>query len=638
MAGTTQVSDLAPLRGMPLRWLSLYQTKVQDLSPLAGMPLEFLHIYETRVEDVSPLRGMPLRWLTPPHYFTDLTPLKAMPLLWLGPVHGVVKIDALAGMPLRALMIDAGNLDDLTPLKSLASLQYLYITNQRAALPELPGVVINPHSPTAVDFQCEILHEVRRDVEVSLGWAAYALPKPAMPFGEVAGGLLGQDFDGALRVLSTVSSQATGDDLTCARSACGMREHILDSFSSDAGKAVDIQLTKETITCEIQEVTQEAVKVQQLVKRGQATGRIGRTIRYEDLSIQEKLRRLGDGDAPELNIMRGLLAAQAERPDIARKLFEKAGGPLGEALVAELQRQEVEAADATADRAGHDLLRAIARSTSATSRDGIIAEIRAKCEASPGNVSQARKLLAAYEKEHGETEAGKRWIAVIRDAITYPLPGLDWTVPDLGMEFVWIKALKMWVGKYEVTNAEYRAYKPDHDSRESQGQSLNGDRQPVVYVSFGDACAYASWLTEREDAAGRLTDGLHYRLPTEEEFMVYAQCGDGRTYPWGPEWPPQIGRAGNYGTISAYRDGHAVACDVEQSWANPWGLYGVGGNVWEACAKDTAKKQCFGAWRGASWGRNDQGTTRCGYRGIYVDVSGTHRRYDYGFRLVLSAR
>jgi hypothetical protein len=86
------------------------------------------------------------------------------------------------------------------------------------------------------------------------------------------------------------------------------------------------------------------------------------------LSVQEKLRRLGSGDTPELNIMRGLLAAQAERPDIARKLFEKAGGPLGEALVAELHKQEVEAADAAADRAGRDLLRIIARSTSATSR------------------------------------------------------------------------------------------------------------------------------------------------------------------------------------------------------------------------------------------------------------------------------
>ncbi len=73
--------------------------------------------------------------------------------------------------------------------------------------------------------------------------------------------------------------------------------------------------------------------------------------------------------------------------------------------------------------------------------------------------------------------------------------GKDWTMPDIGMEFVWIKALDCWVGKYEVTNGEYRKFKPDHDSKDYKGKTLNGVRQPVVYVNFDDATEYASILT-----------------------------------------------------------------------------------------------------------------------------------------------
>ena len=209
------------------------------------------------------------------------------------------------------------------------------------------------------------------------------------------------------------------------------------------------------------------------------------------------------------------------------------------------------------------------------------------------------------------------------------------------MEFVWIKRLNCWVGKYEVTNEEYRRFKKDHDSKDYKGHSLNGNRQPVVLVNFDDGKAYAEWLTKQDRASGRLPQGYRYRLPSESEWMTFAQCGDGRKYPWGDNWPPRSGQAGNYDDETTfrkyqveggYRDGHNVACDVEESWANKWGLYGVGGNVWEMCAKDSSGS-AFGAWRGASWYFYDQDILRCSFR---LDGLGSYRLNDYGFRLVLS--
>ncbi len=221
-----------------------------------------------------------------------------------------------------------------------------------------------------------------------------------------------------------------------------------------------------------------------------------------------------------------------------------------------------------------------------------------------------------------------------------PLPGQAWVSPSNGMEFAWIKALGIWMGRYPVTHGEYSQCRPHYECvvyRERY--RFDDDRQPVVVVNFEDGRDYAAWLTDRDHA--RLA-GLRYRLPSEREWMVCAQCGDGREYPWGNHWPPLSGQAGNYhgeegaedwGKIAGYNDGHPVTCVVEQSWANPWGLYGMGGNVWEACASDS-RGGIFGAWRGGSWSNHRRCCLRCSAR-IAVDASG--RDFNSGFRLALAA-
>jgi len=222
-----------------------------------------------------------------------------------------------------------------------------------------------------------------------------------------------------------------------------------------------------------------------------------------------------------------------------------------------------------------------------------------------------------------------------------PVEGQNWTSPTTRMEFVWIEALGMWVGKHDVTNAEYRRKDPTHKSREDEGCTLNGDRQPVVYVNFDDGKAYAAWLTERDREECQLPEGYRYRLPTGDEWMTFAQCGDGR-YPWGNNWPPVSGQAGNYNgqegvghspKIPDYNDGFPVTAPVDKLWENPWGLKGVGGNVEEMTSNNPGGE--FGAWRGASWLINAQDLLRCPYTRLGFDGSHRNNRYG-GFRLVLA--
>ena len=59
----TDVTDLSPLKGMPLEGLYLDFTKVTDLTTLEGMPLKVLYLSGTKVTDLTPLEGMPLEGL-----------------------------------------------------------------------------------------------------------------------------------------------------------------------------------------------------------------------------------------------------------------------------------------------------------------------------------------------------------------------------------------------------------------------------------------------------------------------------------------------------------------------------------------------------------------------------------------------
>jgi len=106
--GSCQVESLAPLSGMPLTMLNLRGCRtVRDLTPLEGMPLTSLILYATSVKDLSPLRGMPLKdlelaWSENGRSWqgsavTDLTPLADLPLvsLSLQPAKAVAGLDAI---------------------------------------------------------------------------------------------------------------------------------------------------------------------------------------------------------------------------------------------------------------------------------------------------------------------------------------------------------------------------------------------------------------------------------------------------------------------------------------------------------------------------------------------------------------
>jgi tetratricopeptide (TPR) repeat protein len=144
----TQVADLTPLKGMPLTSLACDSTPIADLSPLAGMRLTELNCSSTRVQDLSPLKGMPLRTLLCGRsQVADLAPLNGMRLTSLqcgGPK--LTDLTPLVGMPLVTLDCSGSPVADLSPLKGMPLKElYCYHTAvvDLSPLEELPLTILD---------------------------------------------------------------------------------------------------------------------------------------------------------------------------------------------------------------------------------------------------------------------------------------------------------------------------------------------------------------------------------------------------------------------------------------------------------------------------------------------------------------
>ena len=151
------------------------------------------------------------------------------------------------------------------------------------------------------------------------------------------------------------------------------------------------------------------------------------------------------------------------------------------------------------------------------------------------------------------------------------------------------------LSKYEVTFAEWdacvsaggcRRYRPED---EGWGR---GNR-PVINVSWEDAQAYVSWLSEQT--------GAPYRLPSEAEWEYSARAGSRTKYSWGND----IGRnRANCYSCGSRWDGDRTA-PVGSFSANAFGLYDMHGNVWE-WVEDCSNDSYVGApSNGSAWRRGE---------------------------------
>ena len=194
-----------------------------------------------------------------------------------------------------------------------------------------------------------------------------------------------------------------------------------------------------------------------------------------------------------------------------------------------------------------------------------------------------------------------------------------------------------WIGKYEVTQKEYRMLMGTNPSH------FKGNNKPVEKVSWFDAVKFCEKLTEREQKAGRLPAGYEYHLPTEVEWEFAARGGNksrGYVYSGG-----DIGESVGWLPSNSSKKTN----EVGQKAANELGIYDMSGNVYEWCRDDWHNNYQEAPDTGANWGegktplrvRRGGGWCKNPFysKTIVRSCCPPVRKYNYmGFRVVLRSK
>lgn len=219
-----------------------------------------------------------------------------------------------------------------------------------------------------------------------------------------------------------------------------------------------------------------------------------------------------------------------------------------------------------------------------------------------------------------------------------------WT-NSLGMVFVPVRGTKTWFSIWDTRVRDYRAY-ADANSGVDAGWQYPGFAQteiePVVDVSWNDARAFCAWLTRTEQRKRIIGPDQSYRLPTDVEWSVAVGLNEpsegtpadkrGKIegiYPWGTSWPP-LDSTGNYHP-SLNVDNYAYTSPVGSFAANQFGLYDMGGNVWQWCEDWYDENQENHVVRGASWRTGNARLMQSSWRDATYNCTNI-----IGFRCVLS--
>lgn len=260
--------------------------------------------------------------------------------------------------------------------------------------------------------------------------------------------------------------------------------------------------------------------------------------------------------------------------------------------------------------------------------------------------------------------------------------------PGITMRFTWIPAGKytkgedrggaqptayhnvtikkgFWMGTLEVTNAQYNALVPEHDSRyigqqwkdhTTPGYPVNQPDQPVVRVSWREAMEYCRLLSEKT--------GLNITLPTEEEWEWACRAGSSDDMWYGdrntdysayenladkqisqlavmgvnPKPMPanyELRKFWDFVPRDTFADDKQLVSVAGGKYqANAWGLYDMHGNVAEWTDSERSDGQgeagdkvvCGGSWRDRAR------TSTAFYRRYY---KAWQAPYNVGFRIVI---
>ena len=176
-----------------------------------------------------------------------------------------------------------------------------------------------------------------------------------------------------------------------------------------------------------------------------------------------------------------------------------------------------------------------------------------------------------------------------------------------------------YIGKFEVSQAEWRKVMGRNPSVFQGSNVPDSDRHPVENVTWEDVQVFLGKLNEMDTTH-------HYRLPTEFEWEYAARAGASGDIAWSE-------------TQLVAQLGGSMTQPVGQKKPNGWGLYDMLGNVWE-WVDDYYNEKLFAdptpplrgrvhVLKGASFAGDVKNAT------WLTHAAGPGNGWDVGFRLVM---
>ena len=225
-----------------------------------------------------------------------------------------------------------------------------------------------------------------------------------------------------------------------------------------------------------------------------------------------------------------------------------------------------------------------------------------------------------------------------------------------------------YMGKYEVTQAEYEKYCSYTESKSPSSSYGDGDNYPAYYVSWYDALVYcnkrsmAEGLTPCYSISGNTdpskwgtvptsTDSTWnavvcdwnangYRLPTEAEWEYAARAGDNTVDSLTYSGTSDVNKLGEYAWYTS--NSSSKTHEVGTKKVNAYGLYDMSGNVREWCWNWFTDSYDTGKEGGSDpTGASSAGSFRVNRGGSWLNGSGycavscrcSNYPYDRGYYL-----
>jgi serine/threonine protein kinase len=224
--------------------------------------------------------------------------------------------------------------------------------------------------------------------------------------------------------------------------------------------------------------------------------------------------------------------------------------------------------------------------------------------------SQAGQYRVEVSNPGGSVRSAPATLTVAPPSALFPAVGQRWT-NSLGMEFIPLPLpnRKVWMSRWETRVRDFEEQpqlRNYHRSLQSRYPFPITTNHPILAVSWNQATAFCTWLTdrEREQAKGpALRPSQSYRLPRVDEwFKALGSATNladlrsrGFVYWWGGprRTPPdnaanfagqELYEANNsYEHIQGFRDRSAWPAKVGSFGEDRNGFCDLAGNVWEMC-------------------------------------------------------